>query len=68
MFKLTKQHAWLHYSVAGILAIAALVHLVRILLNLPLILGGRMLPMWASWIGLVVAVVLAGLLWFSAEK
>jgi len=45
--------------VAGtIFAIVAVVHLLRILLGWPAVIGDWTVPMWVSWIGLVVAGVL----------
>jgi hypothetical protein len=33
----------------------ALAHLVRLFRHWPIDLGGHMVPMWASWLGLVLA-------------
>jgi hypothetical protein len=42
--------------VAGaIFALVALVHLSRIYMGWPVVIGSWTLPMWVSWIGLVVA-------------
>jgi hypothetical protein len=42
--------------VAGIIfAVVALLHLVRIFMDWPVIVGDWSIPMWASWIALVVA-------------
>ena len=38
-----------------ILAVVALFHLVRIYMDWPVMIGDWSVPMWASWIGLVVA-------------
>src|SRR5258705_13167469 len=38
-----------------IFAAVALFHLVRIYMDWPVIIGGWSVPMWVSWIGLVVA-------------
>ena len=35
--------------------VVALVHVLRILLGWPAVIGNWTLPMWVSWIGLVVA-------------
>ena len=46
--------------VAGaIFAALALVHVLRILMGWPAMIGGWNVPMWLSWIGLVVAGVLS---------
>jgi len=42
--------------VAGaIFAVVALLHVLRILMGWPAVLGGWEVPMWVSWIALVVA-------------
>ncbi|MGB7770603.1 MAG: hypothetical protein WBL43_01955 [Pseudolabrys sp.] len=38
-----------------IFGIVALFHVLRILLSWPVVIGGWTVPMWFSWIGLVVA-------------
>ena len=45
------------FSVAAgvIFAVVALFHLVRIYMDWPVMIGDWSVPMWASWIGLVVA-------------
>ena len=41
---------------AGVIfAVVALFHLVRIYMDWPVMIGDWSVPMWASWIGLVVA-------------
>ena len=42
--------------VAGaIFALVALLHLLRIYMGWPLVIGSWTVPMWLSWVGLVVA-------------
>jgi hypothetical protein len=42
--------------VAGVVfALVALLHLVRIYMNWPVVVGLWSVPMWVSWVGLVVA-------------
>ncbi len=42
--------------VAGVIfAAVALLHLVRIYMGWPIMIGGWSVPMWVSWIGLIVA-------------
>ena len=49
--------------VAGVIfALVALVHLMRIWLGWPVAIGGWPVPMWVSWIGLIVA---GGLAYFG---
>jgi len=46
--------------VAGLIfAVVALVHLLRILLGWPVVIDDWTVPMWVSWIGLVVTGVLS---------
>jgi len=42
------------WHVLGILLVCAL-HVLRIFLGWPAVIGGWTVPMWLSWIGLVVA-------------
>ena len=39
----------------AIFALVALLHVLRILMGWPAMIGGWTVPMWVSWIGLVVA-------------
>jgi len=42
--------------VAGVIfAVVALVHLTRIAMGWPVVIGSWTMPMWVSWIGLAVA-------------
>jgi len=42
--------------VAGVIfAVVAVFHLVRFIMDWPVMIGDWSVPMWASWIGLVVA-------------
>src|SRR5262249_14923945 len=51
--------------VAGVIfAAVALFHLVRIYIDWPVMIGGWSVPMWVSWIGLVVA---GGLAFFGLK-
>ena len=44
------------FIVAGIIfALVALVHLARIYMDWPVVIGEWSVPIWVSWIGLVVA-------------
>ena len=47
----------------AIFTIVAVVHLLRILLGWEVIIQGVMIPMWASYLGLIIAGGLAFLLW-----
>ena len=52
---------WKTFSiVAGVIfAVVALLHLLRIYMGWPVVIGDWSAPMWVSWIALVVAGVLA---------
>ena len=51
--------------VAGVIfAVVALFHLVRVYMSWPVMIGDWSVPMWASWIGLVIA---GGLAFFGVE-
>ena len=41
--------------VGAIFAVVALLHVLRILMGWPAVIGGWAVPMWVSWIALVVA-------------
>ena len=45
------------FSIAAgvIFAVVALFHLVRIYMGCPVIIGDWSVPMWLSWIGLIIA-------------
>jgi hypothetical protein len=45
-----------------IFALVALLHLLRIYMGWPAVIGGWTVPMWLSWLGLVVA---GGLAYFG---
>jgi hypothetical protein len=48
------------FIVAGVIfAAVALFHLMRIYMDWPVMIGGWSVPMWVSWIGLIVAGSLA---------
>ena len=51
------------FVLAGVIfAMVALLHLLRIFMGWPVLIGSWMAPMWLSWIALVVA---AGLSYFG---
>jgi hypothetical protein len=52
---------WKTFSiVAGVIfAIVALLHLLRIYMDWPVVIGAWSVPIWVSWIALVVAGILA---------
>jgi hypothetical protein len=44
---------------ALIFALVALLHLLRLYLGWPVLIGGWSVPMWVSWLGLVVTAALS---------
>ena len=46
---------------AAIFAIVALAHIARLFYDWPVTIGTLSIPMWASWVGVVVAALLAWL-------
>ena len=56
-------HERVHLVAVAFFALAGLVHLIRILKNLPVTLGSWSIPMWVSWLGISLAIVLGYLLW-----
>jgi hypothetical protein len=53
---------------ALIFAIIALLHLYRLFTHYQVILGSHTIPMWVSYIGVIVGVVLAWGLWREARQ
>ena len=49
---------------AAIFGVVAVLHLVRILMGWPVTIDGWSVPMWVSWVGLIVA---GGLSYFGAK-
>ena len=47
----------------AIFTIVAVVHLLRILLGWEVLIQGTVIPMWASYLGLIIAGGLAVMLW-----
>lgn len=52
----------------GIFTLVACLHLLRILLGWEVIIGGVMIPMWASYVGLFLAGGLAVMLWRESRR
>lgn len=53
---------------AVIFALVALVHLLRLIYNWQVIFNGWSVPMWLSWLGLIVAGALSALVWREARR
>jgi hypothetical protein len=52
-----------YLMVAGaIFAVVALAHLLRAVMNWPIVIAGWIVPMWLSWLGFVIAGALS---WFG---
>lgn len=52
----------------AVFALIALVHLYRLLRPFEVVVGGKMLPQWASAAGLIVAAGLAVMLWRESRR
>jgi hypothetical protein len=50
-----------------VFALVALAHLLRLFTAWEVVIGGLVIPMWVSWIGLVVAGGLAVMVWREAR-
>ena len=46
-----------------VFAVMALLHVVRLFTHFQVIVGSHTIPMWASWVGLIVAGLLAVMVW-----
>jgi hypothetical protein len=58
---------WLR--IAGtIFGIVAIVHLLRIITGVPVLIGGRSLPIWVNWFGLGATGFLCLWLWMMSIK
>jgi uncharacterized membrane protein YdbT with pleckstrin-like domain len=53
---------------AIIFAIIALLHLYRLFTHYQVILGSHTIPMWASYVGVVVGAILAWGLWRESRR
>ena len=53
---------------AAIFALMALAHAYRLATNCEVAIGGTVLPLWVSWIGLAVTALLAVMLWREGRR
>jgi uncharacterized protein (DUF983 family) len=53
--------------VAALFAVGAVIHLLRLMLGWKVVIGGLMLPLWASMLAIPIALVLAVLLMREAK-
>jgi hypothetical protein len=51
-----------------VFAVVALAHLLRLVFQIEMVVGGTMVPMWASAVGLVVPLAIAVLLWREQRR
>ena len=51
-----------------LLAVVSLAHLLRALFGVQMTLADRIIPMWVSWVGFVVAGSVAFMLWREARN
>jgi len=56
-------HQWVHYAAALIFAFAFVAHAWRLWYQYPFVVGYTVVPMWLSWVAVVVTGVLAVSLW-----
>jgi hypothetical protein len=58
------------FTTAGVLlfALVALAHLYRLFTHFQVIFGNHRIPLWASWVGLIVPAVLAVGMWREAKR
>jgi len=67
MAKKKNNHSAVHIVAAVIFALIALTHLARIVIRLPASFGTWSVPLWASWIAVVLGVIMAVWLRKTAE-
>ena len=53
---------------AAVFAVVAIAHLARLILGWEVMIAGTVIPMWASILGLLIAVGLAAMLWLEARR
>jgi hypothetical protein len=51
-----------------VFSLVAIAHLLRVILQTEVLVGGAIIPMWVSVLGLIVPGVLAGALWREAQS
>ncbi|HUO01273.1 MAG TPA: hypothetical protein VMU31_00730 [Rhizomicrobium sp.] len=52
----------------AIFALVALAHLVRAVLNWPIVIAGWIVPIWLSWVAFLVAAVLSWFGWNLSKR
>ncbi len=62
------KHKTIHLVAAVIFALIALLHLLRLVYSIPVIFGTWQVPVWLSFIAVLVGGYLAIILWKSAKK
>ena len=65
---MNKNHKNIHVVAGLIFAVVAILHLCRILTGFSVIFGSVSMPIWASWIGLIVSACLSYLFFKSANN
>ena len=61
-------HPAVHIVAAVIFALIALTHLARIVINLPVTFGTWSVPVWVSWIAVILSIIMAVWLRKTAEN
>ena len=62
---MSKNHKNIHIVAGLIFAVVAVLHAFRIVIGFQVVFGSVSIPMWASWIGVVVGVSLSYLFFKS---
>ena len=62
---MNKSHKNIHFIAGLIFAVVAILHLCRILIGFSVVFGSVSIPIWASWIGVIVASCLSYLFFKS---
>ncbi len=55
-------------AAVSVFAAVALAHLLRLVFRVEMVVGGTMVPMWASAVGLVVPLAIAVFLWREQRR
>ena len=53
---------------AAVFALIALLHLARAVMGWPVTISGHNIPLWASWLAVVVTVALSAIGWRAAGR
>ena len=62
------KHKTIHSLAAFIFILIAIVHLFRIIFNVPAQFGSWQAPIWVSWIAIIISIALSNLLLKSSKN